>query len=238
MAEDIWHEVGPAEWLNAIARKYHIGDPDRIWNHANNADLKSRRDRNVLFPGDQVFIPAAAPKTDSCATGGRHSFEIKKVYDSFHVQLTHTDGTPMANERYRFAVDHMEKMGKLDGDGKLDIDQIIWPPGASGSLELLDMGLRYPIKIGALNPETKRESTDEPQYDNGLSGALMRLRNLGYYSGPVNVIPNYLDTAVPGDKILDAIIMFQVYEMDRDPEDADGTLDDETRNAIKTAFQI
>jgi len=50
----------------------------KVWNHPTNADLKSqRKDPNILFPGDHVFLPDKEPKTLDRPTEQRHKF-VKK----------------------------------------------------------------------------------------------------------------------------------------------------------------
>ena len=53
---------------------------DTIWNHANNAELKSQRtDSNVLAPGDRLYIPDLTPKTVAAVTDRQHVYRRKGI---------------------------------------------------------------------------------------------------------------------------------------------------------------
>ena len=56
------HIVQQGENLTVIARKYGIPDWRTIYNHPNNLAFRSKRPNpNLIFPGDQFFIPNATP---------------------------------------------------------------------------------------------------------------------------------------------------------------------------------
>ncbi len=233
--EGIWHLVSQGEWLNSIARIYSVGDPDRIWKHPENADLTQRRDGNVLYPGDWLFIPPGENKEESCATEAKHTFELQRAYDRFEVTLHDPDGKPYAQAKYRLLLDGTEYKGETDGDGTIKLEKLILPSGAVGSLELPDLCLRYPIQMGFLNPlEATQPADKDVNYDDGMSGSLMRLRNLGYYDGPVP--DNRGESAIDLSQYGDPIMRFQVHKMGRGPEEANGELDQATRDAIDQEF--
>lgn len=232
-ADDITHTVAQGEWLHSIARTYRVADPDRIWNYPPNAGLASARDPNILYPGDELVIPAPVVRQESCGTEQRHCFKLKRLYDRFEVTLQDPKGGPYKNARYRLTVGGQEFTGRTDEHGTLKVEKLILDGGTTGRLELTDLGLCHPVQIGYLNPIESRPDDSASHYDDGLTGALMRLRNLGYYDGPV---PNsgqepQLDSFPNGDPI----IRFQTHQMGRPPEKADGKLDSETRDAIKRA---
>ena len=53
-----YHTVVQGEYLSGIAKKYGFSSHKKIWDHAQNAELKKQRQNpNVIFPGDQLFIP-------------------------------------------------------------------------------------------------------------------------------------------------------------------------------------
>jgi N-acetylmuramoyl-L-alanine amidase len=63
-----------------------------IWNHPQNAALKSQRgDPNLLLPGDKVYIPDLDLKQQSCATDQRHTFELKGVPAYLQLRLIEED---------------------------------------------------------------------------------------------------------------------------------------------------
>jgi hypothetical protein len=59
-----------------------------IWNHPNNAALKAKRkDPNLLFRGDIVFIPDLRVKQQDCPTDAKYTFTVKGVPARFRIKL-------------------------------------------------------------------------------------------------------------------------------------------------------
>ena len=83
--QGVWHTVEQGEWLNSIVREAGVGDPERVWNHPKNANLAARREKEVLFPGDKLYLPAPQPRQESCDAGQRHVFQVPTIYDTFQV---------------------------------------------------------------------------------------------------------------------------------------------------------
>src|SRR5260370_36720170 len=62
----IQHTVTQGEHLSRIAKRYGFSDHRTIWDHARNAALKQEHQNpNVLFPGDQLFIPDREQKIEA-----------------------------------------------------------------------------------------------------------------------------------------------------------------------------
>ena len=71
------HEVKQGEYLFRIARQYGFRNPDNVWSDPNNAALRDLRpNHNVLFPGDQIFIPLFRKKEVACVTTRVHKFSV------------------------------------------------------------------------------------------------------------------------------------------------------------------
>jgi hypothetical protein len=166
MPED--YQVSQGDCIGSIA--YDRGFFwETIWNHADNADLKSRRqDPSVLMEGDVVHIPDLTIKEVSAADKARHKFRRKGVPAKAKIRVC-IDDEPQANKPYLFYVDDvLISQGNTDGDGCVSAS--IPPNAQKGKLDVGSGDDRDVIvlQFGAVDPL----DTDE--------GVASRLRNMGY----------------------------------------------------------
>jgi N-acetylmuramoyl-L-alanine amidase len=211
-----------------------------IWNHPNNAALKAKRkDPNLLFPGDIVFIPDLRVKLQASATDARHTFTVKGVPARFRIKLLteHKDGPktatgggsdesgyedpdfktksrtddPMANVPFVLDVDGKLIEGVTGGDGVIDVPI---PPGARSGKLTINPGTpqekKFQCPFGSMDP------IQEP------SGVIRRLNNLGFFCGSG-------DTSSPGFKA--PLSLFQ----ENFGLPITGELDDATRAKLEEA---
>jgi hypothetical protein len=140
-----------------------------IWNHPNNESIKNARaSRNILLPGDHLFIPEKVLKTYDRSTDARHTFVRKGIPCKLRLRVLQS-GKPRANESYRLVVDGKEYSGTTDGDGWVEV--AIPPTAQSGELTVGSTPLQrqvYSLDLGGMDPVT------EP------SGIQKRLTNLGF----------------------------------------------------------
>ena len=143
-----------------------------LWDDPANAELKEvRKDPNVLLPGDLVTIMAKRLKTVEKADTQRHRFRRKGVPHVLKVQFLDWKGEPRANKSARINVDGTLSDGTTDGDGLLEIPM---SPGARTAVVRFESGHEFEIDLGHLDPVSEAR------------GVQQRLRNLGYYTGPVD----------------------------------------------------
>lgn len=162
------YTVQQGDCISKIAQDYGLTS-NKIWNHPNNAQLKTKRkDLNVLYPGDVLYIPDREAKVISRATDNRHTFIRKGTPAKLVLRLTQ-HGKPRANEPYVLVVDGDVRTGNTDGDGW--IRQVIPPDASEGTLQLKNGQESYPLNLGALDPVEQ------------ITGVQARLKALGYYSG-------------------------------------------------------
>lgn len=161
-------DVGEGESTSSLAKKNgHFWK--KLWDHPENAELKQlRKDPNVLFADDKIFIPEVELKELPKPTEQRHKFKRKGEPCKIKLQLLQ-NGEPRANEDYVFEVGGKLIKGKTDADGQLEH----YIPGDSsmGTLTLRNGEDVYPVKIGVLDPVDKE------------TGVQQRLNNLGYDCG-------------------------------------------------------
>jgi hypothetical protein len=178
-----------------------------IWDHPENAALKAKRkDPNVLFADDDIFIPERELKEVSKGTEQTHKFKKKGEPCKIKIQLL-KNGKPRANEDYVFEIEGKLINGKTDGDGKLE--HFIPNEAKSGRLTLRGGKESIPIKIGDLDPVEEN------------TGVQQRLNNLGFDCGS--------EDGDIGDATKEALKKFQAqYKLNET-----GEADSATRDKLK-----
>ena len=173
-----YYTVKQGDHLSGIADRYGFADYKKIWDDPNNADLKAQRvNPNVLFPGDQLFIPDKGTKNYSKPTDRRHTFKVTTTPLQLRIKLDQFYSGPLANTPCDlFIADNPVKVTSSASGiveqtipkdvqhGKLTVHRKITVKGQS-----LPDDFDIQIEIGHLDPVDK------------LSGQLGRLSNLGYY---------------------------------------------------------
>jgi hypothetical protein len=169
------HTVQQGEHLSSIASQYGFTDYTVIWNHAQNAQLKTQRGNpNVLLAGDSLYIPDKQQKQESGATTARHKFVLNQKRLMLRLTLEDLYENPLANAACALVVDGKQFQLTSGSDGKLE--QPIDPAAQSCILTISGDGTPFAqrpitVKIGDLDPVDAQ------------SGQRARLNNLGYLPG-------------------------------------------------------
>jgi hypothetical protein len=172
-----YHTVVQGEYLSGIAKQYGFSSYKAIWDHAQNAALKKERQNpNVIFPGDQIFIPDKRKKQEARSTGKTHRFVLKAERLKLRLVVEDLYEKPLDNAQCELRVENEVFLLKTDGKGK--IEQEIPPGVRSAVLTVKDPRtpineVVIPIRIGDMDPVDKE------------SGQKARLNNLGYFAGPL-----------------------------------------------------
>src|SRR5579863_10101544 len=115
------HTVEQGEYLAYIAAQYGFTNWQTIWNHPQNADLKNlRQNPNVLFPGDQVYIPDLELQTLSKPTDNTHTFKLKLNTLKLRLTLQDMYEKPIANAKCLLVVDGNSYNVTTDGSGNIN----------------------------------------------------------------------------------------------------------------------
>jgi murein DD-endopeptidase MepM/ murein hydrolase activator NlpD len=157
------YTIRQGDCLSSLAARFGL-PVAALWDA--NPDLKAlRKNPNILFPGDVVTVPDAAPRQEDAATGSRHRFRAEAEPVRLRLQLRDRDRA-IANERFVLRIGGVAREGTTDAEGRIDVP--IPPDATDATLEFRRRTLR--LAVGHLDPiET----------DSGVAG---RLRNLGYRS--------------------------------------------------------
>jgi len=172
------YTVKQGDHLSGIASRYGFSDYNTIWNDPQNADLKAKRQNpNVLYPGDQLYIPDKGTKDYSKPTDQKHNFKVNTPPLKLRIKLDRFYSKPLANTPCDLSIGGNlvkvtsdangiveQTIPKTVQDGTLTVHQQITVKGQS-----VPNDFDVPIKIGHLDPVEE------------ISGQLGRLSNLGYY---------------------------------------------------------
>ncbi|HEU0122686.1 MAG TPA: peptidoglycan-binding domain-containing protein [Bryobacteraceae bacterium] len=159
-----------------IAARHGFQDYRALYGHPANASLRQKRPNpNILYPGDVVVIPPKQVKEVVAATGKLHRFVMPGGRKTLRIRLLDATDTPIANEAAELAVNGGKGAARrTDGAGVLEIEL----PVEARSATITVRGRTLPLDLSYLNPAAQAP-------DEGASGVQHRLRNLGYYGGPV-----------------------------------------------------
>src|ERR1022692_3859471 len=71
------YTVKQGDHLVGIAEDNGFHDYRIVWDHPQNAELKKQRQNpNILYAGDQVFIPDTQVRDQDCSTDQKHKFQV------------------------------------------------------------------------------------------------------------------------------------------------------------------
>jgi N-acetylmuramoyl-L-alanine amidase len=168
------HIVKQGEHLVGIARQFGFSSFKTIFDHPENAELKKlRKNPNILFPGDRLFIPELLTKEVDRSTEKKHRFVRSVDSVQIRVRLLDLNGQPLKGTCFV----------KTSGDAVLmseSGDIFEGPIGSDekkGELQLRSglpenkLIIQYTLAVGSLDP------IKTP------SGQRARLNNLGYFAG-------------------------------------------------------
>ena len=173
-----YYTVQQGDYLSKIAADNGFADYRTLWDHPNNARLKQTRDNpNVLFPGDQVFIPDRDQHVESRSTEKHHTFVVTRQPLKLRLVLEDAYEKPIANATCTLVVQGQSYPLTTDASGK--IEQLIPANAQDGFLAITSdqtpfQNEQIPLKIGSLDPVDQ------------VSGQIARLNNLGYFAGDLD----------------------------------------------------
>lgn len=185
--------VVSGDCLSSIAARFGLTWPI-LWDAPENAGLRQKRkDPNILYPGDQVFVPETKPKGDPAATGQRHNYEVD-IEPTFVKLRFLFMGLPRKGIRWALMLSDREMdSGVLDADGFME--SRIDARAETGRLRLFPENAPpedYVVKLGHLDPVEV------------LTGIQQRLANLGIDPGPLD--------GIDGPKTKAAVKRFQTLQ--------------------------
>ncbi|PRP97522.1 hypothetical protein ENSA5_33190 [Enhygromyxa salina] len=184
------HRAQPGESIDSIAYRYgHF--PDRIWDHAQNLELRQTREsRTVLSEGDVVFVPDLEPKQVEVAVDRRHVFRRRGVPARIRLELL-AEGKALGGVAWRIEVGNAPmREGETGADGLIET---FLPPNVSRARLIWgDAESEVELQVGLLEPISSAR------------GQLQRLANLGFPQAP-----SHVQLGPEGDRLRAALFEFQ-----------------------------
>lgn len=172
------YTVKQGDYLAKIAAQFGFANIMTIWDDPQNATIKRlRKNPNVLFPGDQVFIPDKKTKQESGATDQKHRFVLKSLRLVLRLVLEDAYNESISNAQCELTVEGETFNLVSDKTGQIELEI----PAKAQKATLVIKDPKTPIndevvtiQIGHLDPVEQ------------VSGQKARLNNLGYFAGSMN----------------------------------------------------
>ena len=170
------HTVKQGDYFSKIAKQYGFGDWKTVWNDAQNAELKKKRQNpNVLLPGDVVVIPDKKIKHELIATEQRHRFSVRFLRLRLRIRLLGLDSKPAAGVNVDITIDG--SITPVTTSGKGEVEELLSPEAHKGLIQFKDERMVFEQQISI---EVRVGHLDPIEENSGQRG---RLNALGYDAG-------------------------------------------------------
>lgn len=172
------HIVRQGEHLSMIAAAHGYTDLRAIYDHPSNADLKRLRPNpDLLHPGDLVEIPPKQPKEVEATTGRVHTFRVQTLKKMLRLLIRDRIGNLVRSTPFELTIEGQVIEGSTTTSGAIEVP--IEAHVSAATLRI--MNHTWNLHVGDLNPV-------DDAADGGVTGAQMRLQNLGFPTGGVDGI--------------------------------------------------
>lgn len=206
--------------LTKIARRHGFARWQTLYRYPRNRDFRRLRDNpNLIFPGDQVFIPDRELGEQPSQVNQIHRFQLLETRRMLWLVIHDKEFRRVpAGQIFKLTI---EGHGVQQGETRLGglIEREIPPDAERGELTVfLDSGSSthsrtWRFRIRDFHPITKR------------TGVQMRLKNLDLYNGPI------VDAESP--EMEEAVRQFQKRFL---PDQVTGIVDERTRTKLKRVY--
>jgi hypothetical protein len=156
--------VKQGDYLDKIAHALGF-DSDKVWDDPRNADLKNKRDPNLLHPGDILYVPETEPHWLVLKAGTVNRYVARIPKTTVKLGFKNRKG-PLANEPYVVQGLGAPLEGTTDGEGRVVLEVPVHVRECQ--VVFAGQGVIYPVQVGDMDP------IDEP------TGVRKRLQHLGY----------------------------------------------------------
>ncbi len=187
------YTVRQGDYLAKIAHDHGFSKWQTVYQHADNEAFRQKRpDPNVIYPGDQLFIPDKNPRYASASSDQQRTFKQRRSATPVRLVLKNgITNDPVVILKYELATKH-ETFTRLRGQqGSPAFDpknlergmvvEKLARPETEATLKLWlrdekapDPDFAYTLKLGELDPVEE------------ITGVQARLNNLGFHCGAID----------------------------------------------------
>lgn len=115
------HTITEGDCCSSLAASSGLLDHHAIYDHGDNAELKSRRpNSNMLVVGDVLSIPEVETKTLDAATTRRHRYVVTVRAVKLKLKVLDRQGNAVSGKAWRLVWPGGQRDGTLGGDGAID----------------------------------------------------------------------------------------------------------------------
>ena len=179
MREGFYYIVRRGDCLSRIARRYGLRWPT-LWNHDKNRDFRDRRrDPNVIYPNDRVWIPVPDVREESGTTEERHRFRRSFDNSLLRIVIQDKNNNVMDDLRYELYLEGLDPLADTTKNGG-KIEHMVRSDTPGGRLLIWfetdedATPTEYTLEFGILEDYMT------------IEGVQRRLKNMGIYKGDIN----------------------------------------------------
>src|SRR4051812_46554858 len=110
-----WHTVAQGECLSSLAAQNNLAGWRSIYDRSENASFRAKRPNpNVIYPGDQVYIPDPDPGSINKPTDKKHTFTLIQDKTMLRIVAADQDGNGYGQCDYSLTIGEHVYKGKTD----------------------------------------------------------------------------------------------------------------------------
>ena len=112
------HTVEQGECLSSIAYHYKLASWQVIYDDSHNAEFREKRPNpNLIYPGDELYIPDVEPRSEDVPADSRHIFVVSFPPTYVNIRVQDLDDQPIGGAQYELKLDAVTLTGTTDDDG-------------------------------------------------------------------------------------------------------------------------